>query len=250
MADDPRPRVLGLLAGRHGRVPHQRRHRRLGRALPHRHRRRLGFERTGGLELLVETARLWMSLGHHDLQGRWHVDGVTGPDEYSAIADDNVFTNLMAARNLRSRGRRLATRHPDLGPRARRRRSRRRPPGATPPRTSTSRTTRSSACTRSRRATPGTRCGTSRRTRTRYPLLLSRAVLRPLPQAGREAGRPGPRDALVRRPVQRRGQGAQRRLLRAADGAGLVAVGMHPGGAWRPRSATSSWRTTTPTRPR
>jgi alpha,alpha-trehalose phosphorylase len=60
------------------------------------------FERSVGLELLVETARLWMSLGHHDPQGRWHVDGVTGPDEYSAIADDNVFTNLMAARNLRS----------------------------------------------------------------------------------------------------------------------------------------------------
>jgi alpha,alpha-trehalose phosphorylase len=30
----------------------------------------------------------------HD--GVWHVDGVTGPDEYSAVADDNVFTNLMA----------------------------------------------------------------------------------------------------------------------------------------------------------
>ena len=55
-----------------------------------------------GLELLVETARLWMSLGHHDRNGRWHLPGVTGPDEYSAVADDNVFTNLMAARNLRS----------------------------------------------------------------------------------------------------------------------------------------------------
>ncbi|MEU8223251.1 glycoside hydrolase family 65 protein [Kribbella sp. NPDC048915] len=54
-----------------------------------------------GLELLVETARLWMSLGHHDRQGRWHLPGVTGPDEYSAVADDNVFTNLMAARNLK-----------------------------------------------------------------------------------------------------------------------------------------------------
>jgi alpha,alpha-trehalose phosphorylase len=60
------------------------------------------FEKTVGLELLVETARLWLSLGHHDVQGRWHVDGVTGPDEYSAIADDNIFTNLMAARNLRA----------------------------------------------------------------------------------------------------------------------------------------------------
>ncbi|WP_432942724.1 glycoside hydrolase family 65 protein [Kribbella sp. CA-253562] len=55
-----------------------------------------------GLELLVETARLWLSLGHHDRDGRWHLPGVTGPDEYSAVADDNVFTNLMAARNLRA----------------------------------------------------------------------------------------------------------------------------------------------------
>jgi trehalose/maltose hydrolase-like predicted phosphorylase len=57
-------------------------------------------EKTGGLEVLVETARMWISLGHHDSEGAWHIDGVTGPDEYSAIADDNVFTNLMAARNL------------------------------------------------------------------------------------------------------------------------------------------------------
>ena len=58
------------------------------------------LDRSGGIEILVETARMWISLGHHDAQGKWHVDGVTGPDEYSAIADDNVFTNLMAARNL------------------------------------------------------------------------------------------------------------------------------------------------------
>jgi alpha,alpha-trehalose phosphorylase len=59
------------------------------------------FERFAGLELLVETARLWRSLGHHDAQGRFRIDGVTGPDEYSAIADNNVYTNLMAERNLR-----------------------------------------------------------------------------------------------------------------------------------------------------
>ena len=58
------------------------------------------FGRMEGLELLVETARLWRSLGHHDDQGRFHIDGVTGPDEYSAIADDNVYTNLMARENL------------------------------------------------------------------------------------------------------------------------------------------------------
>ena len=58
------------------------------------------FEREIGLELLVETARLWRSLGHHDAEGRFRIDGVTGPDEYSAIADNNVYTNLLAQRNL------------------------------------------------------------------------------------------------------------------------------------------------------
>ena len=60
------------------------------------------FEREVGLELLVETARLWRSLGHHEPDGRFRIDGVTGPDEYSAIADNNVYTNLMAQRNLRA----------------------------------------------------------------------------------------------------------------------------------------------------
>src|SRR6195256_2081244 len=55
-----------------------------------------------GLKVLVETARLWLSLGHHDRHGVWHVDGVTGPDEYTAVVRDNIFTNLMAAHNLRT----------------------------------------------------------------------------------------------------------------------------------------------------
>ena len=59
------------------------------------------FECEVGLELLVETARLWRSLGHHDGEGRFRIDGVTGPDEYSALADNNVYTNLTAQRNLR-----------------------------------------------------------------------------------------------------------------------------------------------------
>jgi alpha,alpha-trehalose phosphorylase len=60
----------------------------------------LRFEQTVGVELLVETARLWISLGHHDRNGHFRIDGVTGPDEYSAIADNNLYTNLMAQRNL------------------------------------------------------------------------------------------------------------------------------------------------------
>ena len=51
-------------------------------------------------EVLVETARLWMSTGHRDAQGGWHLYGMTGPDEYTGVVDDNVFTNLMAKRNL------------------------------------------------------------------------------------------------------------------------------------------------------
>ncbi|MEZ0358253.1 glycoside hydrolase family 65 protein [Mycobacterium sp. SA01] len=60
------------------------------------------LEKDCGLAVLVETARLWMSLGHHDRDGVWHLDGVTGPDEYTAVVRDNVFTNLMAAHNLRT----------------------------------------------------------------------------------------------------------------------------------------------------
>jgi alpha,alpha-trehalose phosphorylase len=59
------------------------------------------LEEECGLAVLVETARLWHSLGHHDRHGLWHLDGVTGPDEYTALVRDNVFTNLMAAHNLR-----------------------------------------------------------------------------------------------------------------------------------------------------
>ncbi len=74
------------------------------------------FLRDVGIEIMVETARLWRSLGHHDSHGRFHVDGVTGPDEYSAIADDNVFTNLMAARNLAAAAD-LVTAYPDVAQR-------------------------------------------------------------------------------------------------------------------------------------
>jgi alpha,alpha-trehalose phosphorylase len=58
------------------------------------------FETEVGLELLVETARLWRSLGQHDAMGRFRIEGVTGPDEYSAVKDNNIYTNLMAQRNL------------------------------------------------------------------------------------------------------------------------------------------------------
>jgi alpha,alpha-trehalose phosphorylase len=71
-----------------------------------------GFERGAGIELLVQTARLWRSIGHHDASGGFRIDGVTGPDEYSALADNNVYTNVAAARNLRTAAS-VAARHPD-----------------------------------------------------------------------------------------------------------------------------------------
>ena len=58
------------------------------------------FENDIGAELLIETARLWASIGHYDLRGKFRIDGVTGPDEYSALMDNNLYTNLMAAQNL------------------------------------------------------------------------------------------------------------------------------------------------------
>jgi alpha,alpha-trehalose phosphorylase len=70
------------------------------------------FERQVGFELLAQTARLWRSLGHHDTHGHFRIDGVTGPDEYSAICDNNLYTNLLAQRNLRGAVA-AATRHPD-----------------------------------------------------------------------------------------------------------------------------------------
>jgi alpha,alpha-trehalose phosphorylase len=58
------------------------------------------FARDVALPLLVATARLFTSMTYQGADGNWHLDGVTGPDEYSAVVDDNVFTNLAAARNL------------------------------------------------------------------------------------------------------------------------------------------------------
>jgi alpha,alpha-trehalose phosphorylase len=60
------------------------------------------FERDVGVELLVESARLWLGLGYRDAEGRFRIDGMTGPDEYSALVDNNVYTNLTAQENLRA----------------------------------------------------------------------------------------------------------------------------------------------------
>ncbi|MCA1950824.1 MAG: beta-phosphoglucomutase [Treponema sp.] len=52
-------------------------------------------------DVAVETARLWLSLGHFGADGLFRIDCVTGPDEYTALVNNNAYTNLMARNNLR-----------------------------------------------------------------------------------------------------------------------------------------------------
>jgi alpha,alpha-trehalose phosphorylase len=60
----------------------------------------LGHE---GAEVLVETARLWADLGFYENGNgrRFRIHGVTGPDEYTTVVNDNLYTNVMARFNLR-----------------------------------------------------------------------------------------------------------------------------------------------------
>jgi alpha,alpha-trehalose phosphorylase len=56
-----------------------------------------------GAEMLVETARLWLDLGFYSARkgGAFCINGVTGPDEYNTVVNNNAYTNLMARENLR-----------------------------------------------------------------------------------------------------------------------------------------------------
>jgi hypothetical protein len=60
------------------------------------------FARGGGRRLLIETARFWASRLERDADGRVHLRGIIGPDEYHELVDDNAFTNVMARWNLRA----------------------------------------------------------------------------------------------------------------------------------------------------
>lgn len=52
-----------------------------------------------GAEVLFETARLWLEVGHYH-EGLFKIDAVTGPDEYTCIINNNYYTNVMAKYNL------------------------------------------------------------------------------------------------------------------------------------------------------
>ena len=59
----------------------------------------IDFMMRAGADILIETARMWADLGFW--QGsEFHIHGVTGPDEYTTVVNDNLFTNVMARYNL------------------------------------------------------------------------------------------------------------------------------------------------------
>ena len=63
-----------------------------------------------GAEILVETARLYEDLGFYATNGaeRFHIHGVTGPDEYNTVVNDNLYTNVMARFTMRYAARSIA----------------------------------------------------------------------------------------------------------------------------------------------
>jgi len=53
-----------------------------------------------GAEIVLETARIWTGIGNYDREGRFCIHAVTGPDEYTAIVDNNYYTNAMARMHM------------------------------------------------------------------------------------------------------------------------------------------------------
>lgn len=60
------------------------------------------FMENNGLEILIETARFWFEFGDYieEKNNKFCINGVTGPDEYTAIVNNNYYTNLMAKYNM------------------------------------------------------------------------------------------------------------------------------------------------------
>lgn len=53
-----------------------------------------------GFEIIFETARLWLEVGHFRHDGKFCICNVTGPDEYTAIVNNNYYTNALAKYHL------------------------------------------------------------------------------------------------------------------------------------------------------
>ncbi|HZU52182.1 MAG TPA: beta-phosphoglucomutase, partial [Sphingomicrobium sp.] len=61
-----------------------------------------GFVLGAASPMVFETARIWLQVGFHDarLGGAFRICGVTGPDEYTVIVDDDYYTNRLAKQHL------------------------------------------------------------------------------------------------------------------------------------------------------
>ena len=59
------------------------------------------FMFSAGAEILLETARFWASRIIREADGRGHIRGVIGPDEYHETIDNNAYTNWMARWTIR-----------------------------------------------------------------------------------------------------------------------------------------------------
>ena len=185
-----------------------------------------------GLEILVETARLWRSLGHHDRarglpdrrrhrtrrvlgdlrQQRLHQpDGAAEPAGRGRSRGEALRPGGRDGRRLRrdSQLARCGTGHGG----ALRRGTRGPLPGGAV------------------HAAPA--LGLSEHAGRQVPAATQLPVFRPLPQAGGKAARPGARAAPLWRPLHPRAEAPRLRLLRDADGPGLLPVGGHPGGGCR-----------------
>lgn len=58
------------------------------------------FMKEYGTEILIEVARFWLSFGYFNQDGEFLINGVTGPDEYTALVNNNYYTNKLAKHNL------------------------------------------------------------------------------------------------------------------------------------------------------
>lgn len=60
----------------------------------------LDFMAQAGAEIVLETARIWLGIGSYNRDGQFCINEVTGPDEYTALVNNNYYTNAMARMHL------------------------------------------------------------------------------------------------------------------------------------------------------
>ncbi|HAU32257.1 MAG TPA: family 65 glycosyl hydrolase [Desulfotomaculum sp.] len=59
----------------------------------------IGFIQEKGAEIVFETARIWTDVGNFH-EGKFYINDVSGPDEYTCIVNNNYYTNVLAQYHL------------------------------------------------------------------------------------------------------------------------------------------------------